>query len=390
LVASRLGFKKYLRNCILHTRIARYYEQVLSGRSIQVFSNRPRLFGVRWQFRLYGRKEFAMEIFLAQRRFSWVFAVGRIYALVIACCFGFGPAMALAQVFQSAVERTAMLRGQLKNAEDGHASTAELGRLWLRLGNQYQNELDFVPAEDAFARALRTLRDTEAHGEYADALDGMASVYVSTGRVNDSMGFLRSSLEVYESLGDRSHIAREHVTIALTDMFRKRYQEAETESAAGLSVLQLQDKPDVGELVAAYLTHAYALCYQGRCSAALEDVGRAQIAAAKLPANSVEIAAVWLARGVDEWKMGEPDEGGRAMQEALRIARSRTDLPKAERVTLELGVMRQYDELLKASHREAEHRAMDAEMARLQSDAKVGCRGCTVSSAALAPGLKVP
>ncbi len=328
-----------------------------------------------------------MEIFIALRRFYGTVTAGWVHALVLSCCLGFGTAMALAQLSQAATERVAMLRGELKSAEERHASAAEIGRLWLRLGNQYQNELDFAPAEDAFARALRTLQGTEARSDYADALDGMASVYVSTGRVNDSAGFLKRSLEVYESLDDHTHMGREHVTIALTDVFRKRYQEAETESAAGLSELQLQDKPDVGELVAAYLTHAYALCYQGRCSAALEDVGRAQLAAAKLPAESVEMAAVWLARGVDEWKMGEPDKGGRAMQEALRIARSRTDLPKAARVTLELGVMRQYDELLKTSHREAEHRTMDAEMARLQSDARGGCRGCTVSTAALAPGL---
>jgi hypothetical protein len=105
--------------------------------------------------------------------------------------------------------------------------------------------------------------------------------------------------------------------------------------------LQSLASPDVREVVAAYLTHSYAVCYQGRCTAALDDANRAMaVVQARLPAESLEMAAVRLVRGFDQWRAGSPEEGEHAIREALRIARELKDLPRPALVNAQLGMLR--------------------------------------------------
>ena len=300
-------------------------------------------------------------------------------------------ASAPAQSAQAYIQRIEMLRTQIKTAEQQNAGAAEVGRLWLQLANRYQDLLEFPQAEDAFAHSLRVLGTPATQAVHADALAGMGSVYLETGRLNDAGEYLQKSLAIYSALGDQLHTATLHNTIALAQLNGHHYREAEAESAEGLTEMQSLAQPDPGELVAAYLTHSYAICGEGRCSEALSDVDRAMfVAQAHLRPDAIEMAAVWLARGFDQWKVGAPDDAVRAMDASLHLLRSRTDLPQPLQVNLQLGVMRQYDAFLKASRRKPEQKQMEAEMARLQAQQPAACNGCTVSVAALAPGLTLP
>jgi tetratricopeptide (TPR) repeat protein len=300
-------------------------------------------------------------------------------------------ASAPAQITQAYIQRIEMLRTQIKTAEQAHAGAAEVGGLWLKLANRYQDLLSLTDAEDAFARSLRLLDTPATQAGYADALDGMGSICLETGRLNDAGEYLQRSLTIYQKLGDRLHAAALHNSIALMQLNGRHYREAEAESAEALTQMQALAKPDPGELVAAYLAHSYALCGKGRYSEALSDVDRAMfVAEASLQPDSIEMAAVWLARGFDQWKAGAPDDAERAMGASLHLLRGRTDLPQPTLANLQLGVMRQYDTFLKGTHRKPEQKQMEAEMARLQAQQPSACNGCTVSVAALAPGLLLP
>ena len=190
---------------------------------------------------------------------------------------------------------------------------------------------------------------------------------------------------------DSADPAKLHETIALVLLFERRFHEAEAESAEGLKELQSLARADAGETVAAYLTHGCALCHQGRCSAALEDANRAMaIAQAKLPAESLDMVAVWLFRGFDEWKTGSAEEGERAMGEALRIARGLTGLPRPVLVNAQLGVLRQYAAFLKATHRKREAGQTESEIVRLESEQHLACSNGTVNAAALSAGPLLP
>jgi tetratricopeptide (TPR) repeat protein len=289
-----------------------------------------------------------------------------------------------AQGTQAYIQRIEMLRTQIKTAEQQHAGAAEVGGLWLKLANRYQDLLEFAQAEDAFARSQRLLDTPDTQTQFADALDGMGQLYVQVGRLNDAADYLRKSMAIYQRLGNQLHTSALHVTMALIQLNSHHYREAEAESTEALTEMQPLEQPDPGELVAAYLAHSYAICNQGRCFDALSDVDRAMfVAQAHLRPDSIDMIAVWQARGFDQWKAGAPDDADRAMGAALHLMRSRTDLPQPMQIDLQLGVMRQYDAFLKATHRKPEEKEMAAEMARLQAQQPQPCNGCTVSVAAL-------
>jgi hypothetical protein len=76
-------------------------------------------------------------------------------------------------------------------------------------------------------------------------------------------------------------------------------------------------------------------------------------------------------------------DGEQAMNEALRLAQSRTDLPRPYFVALELAVLRAQGTSLKAAHRKQQAKHAEDQIARIEADAPAACTGCTVSAAAL-------
>jgi tetratricopeptide (TPR) repeat protein len=325
-----------------------------------------------------------MMILNAYWRHFRILAMGWFPVFSIACCVGFGTAVARAQSSQAWVESVERLRGAIKSAEAQHAGAAELGGLWLQLANRYQDLVELPEAEDAFVRSLTLLRAAGTQAQVADALEGMASLYVATGRMNDARDLDKKALAIYEALGDKSHAGKMHETIALAWLFDRHAREAEAESAVALAELQLAGHADAADVVAAHLAHSYALCFEKKCAAAPEEVNQAmEVVRAKFPDESLEMVDVLLTQGFDEWKTGAVGEGDRAMGEALRLARGLKALPQPVIVNAQLGVMLQYDVFLKETHRRQEAAQMEAEMGRLESAHPDACSGCTVSVAAL-------
>ena len=280
--------------------------------------------------------------------------------------------------------RVDSLRSQIGSATDRHGSADELGTLWLRLGDEYQRRFELAKAEDAFSRAVALLRASPNQRTYADSLNGLGSLYFETGRPAEAENCLRKSLAIYETLGDRVGTAAVHETIAMGLVYVHRFREGEAESFEAIEELEAQSQPDLVEVAAALVTHSYALCFQGRCKAALEDADRALAVGQRvLAAESTEIVAILLARGFDLWKSGSVDEGGAAMREAIRMVRDRTDLPHPLFVNSQLVVLRQYDAYLKATRRKPEAALIEAEIRQLQSEQLSVCDRCTIDAAAL-------
>jgi len=263
-----------------------------------------------------------------------------------------------------------------------------VGKLWLQLAIRYQKQVEFAEAEDAFGHALRLLRVGGAF-DYADALEGMAALYLATGRLSEAKSESRKALEIDEDLGDGARLARLHETIATALLLEQKFGASEAESAEALRMLRTQTRPDLSEEVAEHLTHSYALCYQNRCQEALDETDQTmKMAQASFAADSMEMTGVWLAQGVEEWKKGSPDKGEEAVRKALTIVRGRTDLPRTIWVNSQMDVMRQYAACLKESHRKSEVKLMEMEIARLQRELPGECGGCTVNAAALGAGLQ--
>jgi tetratricopeptide (TPR) repeat protein len=164
-----------------------------------------------------------------------------------------------------------------------------------------------------------------------------------------------------------------------------KYQEADDEASLAIKALNFDPSLDASDLMAAYLTRSHALCSMGHCEKALEDLAHARSAAeGRLAANSLEMVALWATEGMDQMRTGHVEEGSRAMREALRLAKSRTDLPETMVSQLQLGMLREYAGALKDAHRKDEAKQVEAEAVRLQERVPQGCGGCTVGVAALA------
>jgi hypothetical protein len=195
---------------------------------------------------------------------------------------------------------------------------------------------------------------------------------------------LTKSLDIYAMLNDEANIARLHLSLGQELLVEHKYREAEIESAAAIKGLESGPKADPSDISMAYLTHSRALCGQGRCRAALDDVSQAHsVALSKFQENSIEMISIWLVQGQIQMKARLQADGEQAMNEALRLVQSRTDLPCPYFVSMQLVVLRAQRTSLKAAHRKQEAKHVEDQIARIEADAPAACNGCTVSAPSL-------
>jgi tetratricopeptide (TPR) repeat protein len=282
------------------------------------------------------------------------------------------------------VESIETLQANIRSAVQQNASSEQLGKLWLTLANRYQDRFELEKAEDAYARTIHLLADTSSQHQYAEALDGMGNVYSASGRLREGRKCLTKSLDIYRTLNDEANIAHLHVSLGSELLAEHKYRDAEIESTAALKAFESVPKPDLSDVSMAYITRGRAICGQGGCRSALNDVSQAHsLALNRFQDNSIEMISIWLVQGQIQMKAGLQADGEQAMNEALRLVQSRTDLPRPYFVTLQLVVLRAQRTSLKAAHRKQEAKHAEDQIARIEADAPAACNGCTVSAPAL-------
>jgi len=281
------------------------------------------------------------------------------------------------------------LRANIRIATERKASPEELGTLWLALGNRYHDRFELEKAEEAYAHAVHLLRDTSLQSQYAESLQGMGVVVNTFGRLKEARKYLTKSLGIYMALKDETNTAQAHLALGLELFAEHKYREAEIESTAALKGFEGTTEHNAGAVSMAYLTRARASCKQGRCRSALDDVSQAQsVIPGSLPENSIERISIWLVLGQIQMKAGLQVEGEESMKQALRLAQSRTDLPPAYLVALELVILRAQRTSLKAAHRKQQAKHVEDQIRRIESEAPAACNGCTVSASALMSSAK--
>lgn len=279
------------------------------------------------------------------------------------------------------------LQKWIKTAEAAHASPQRLAILWIALANVYedQDHDDLESAEDGFAHAIRLLRGTGARGLYANALDGIATVYYATGRANTAERCLRQAVELEHAEGDSTAETSIRRDLAVALIAEKKYAKAEKEVSETLHLLDAQADPNVNDEIIFYLTRSRAICGMRRCKEALQDVDRAEaLATNKIVAgsNPAEIIVIAALRGMEEFRSGAAEQGDQTIRQALHLLDSRTDIPAPLQVKLRILLLSEYSQLLGSAHRKRERKKVEAEIARAKAQLP-GCNGCTVSAASL-------
>lgn len=279
---------------------------------------------------------------------------------------------------------TEILRADIRRAAERNAGPEQMGMLWLVLAKKYHDRLELEKAEDAYAHAIHLLSDTSSQSDYAESLDGIGNVYGATGRFKEAQKCLTKSLDIYTTLNDEAKMAHLHLSLGINLIAEHKYRQAEMESSAALKGFEYESDADVHDVTMAYLTRSRAICAQGRCRSALDDVSQARSAAKnKVQENSIEMISIWLVQGHVQMQAGLQADGESAMNEALRLAQSRTDLPPPGFVALELTILRAQIITLKAAHRKQEAKYAEDQIKRIEADAPTSCTGCTVSASAL-------
>lgn len=314
----------------------------------------------------------------------------------LSCSAGLPAALFLLLLFsggaaataQSLVEngRIRTLENSLRVATEHHESPGELGNLWRALAIQYQNEFEVDKAEDAYIHSIRLLRNTPLKAEYAGSLHGVAQIYVMESRLKEAQRDLAPALAIFEELGDSRSAASVRETVAVALMRDHKFREAEIEASRVIALLESIDHSRLSELVNAYTTRARAVAAEGRPEAALQDATHAHsLASEKFATNSIDSMVTLLVVGEVQMQAGLEREGEQSMMEALRLARSRTDLPPGMSSALQASMLEYAAISLRKAHRNQEAKVLELEMKQAQSAARAGCNGCTVSVTSLLP-----
>lgn len=311
--------------------------------------------------------------------------------VTIACFVCSAPAGGQARQRSSATagSQIAELQEQIRTAEAAHASPQRLATLWIVLADVYedQDHDDLESAEDGFARAIRLLHTTGAQNQdlYANALDGIATIYSATGRANAAERCLRQAVELEHAAGNSTAETGMRRDLAVAFIAEKKYSKATKVVSDALHLLDAQADPNVNDEITFYLTRSRAICGMRRCREALQDIERAEaLASRKAVAESdpAEIIVIAGLRGMEQFRSGAVQQGDQTIQQALHQLDSRADIPAPFQVQLRLLLLNEYSQLLGSAHRKEEKKKVEAEIAQVKAQLP-RCSGCTVSAASL-------
>jgi tetratricopeptide (TPR) repeat protein len=277
------------------------------------------------------------------------------------------------------------LHAEIETAESSHADAGRLGNLWRRLGIAYQSQYADAAAEDAYAHAIPLLQAAGAEAGYADALHQLGCVYINTGRAAQGRKYLLDSLAIYEKTHDTENAAFLHQALGIGLLFDGKFRKAAEEFSASVADITASPNGQSEPLVSGYLLLGGAEYRAGDAAQALAQVARARAAAAKfnLAPNSLERIAMAVVEGAALTRLGRADEGDAAIQEAMRLAATRTDMPQTVSTGVQMAILREYSVALQTAHRKQEAKRVGAEVAMLQSKLPGKCGSCTISVAAL-------
>jgi tetratricopeptide (TPR) repeat protein len=301
-------------------------------------------------------------------------------SLILAAVLLGAPA-AKAQIPQIAQDLDAV-----HTAEQQHRPAADVGAMWAHLASEYHGSADFLKAEDAYNRSLHLLKDVpNSRPLYATTLDNLASLYLIYGRVDEAEGIRKQALAIRKKLGNPADVGASEVHVADIAIARRQYKKAEQFALLGLKDMSSSPPPPTLGMLSALITVTYARCLRGHPGEALSSAQQAfDFANAHFEQDSPAIGFSLQTLGYAQWKSGEADEGGKTMQRALVILRSRL-VPSDPRLA---GALTQYEDYLLTTKRRPEADEIRDEVARMNTRPGAACATCTVSVYSLAKGLR--
>ncbi len=271
-------------------------------------------------------------------------------------------------------------------AEQQHRPDPERGALWARLASEYQYAAEFLKAEDAYNKSLHLLKTAPAPGaEYAAALEGLSTLYLLYGRVDDAEGVRKRALAVREKLGNPTDIGLSQVHLADVAIARRQFKKAEQLALRGMEEMESSSNPPRSGMLSGLITVTYARCRRGHCDEGLMSAQQAvAFANTHFESNSAAVGFALETLGFAEWKNGAIQDGEKAMLNGIQILRTKL-VPADPRLA---GALLQYHDYLIATSRRVEAQEIHVEVERMTSQTGAFCSACTVSVYSLSKTLR--
>jgi tetratricopeptide (TPR) repeat protein len=273
----------------------------------------------------------------------------------------------------------------IKEAEDLHLSDEKVGYLYAVLAQFYQDVGDEAPARQAFEHSLRLLEPLPyARENYAAALDNFGSLNLEFGHISEAESLRNRALAIRQQIGDPIEIAKSQHHLSEVALAQHHFKEAEEASSAAFDTLwQAGEKnghPNRSTELSALVTMTYAECMLSRPADALRHAQQAMKMTEASQPDSLERAHVSLALGFALWKTGDDAAGEASIREGLRIMRRQL----GEKSPILLAAMYEYRLYLKSTHRDADVKTVDLEIASIRQNIPLApCTTCTVSAHSL-------
>lgn len=265
-------------------------------------------------------------------------------------------------------------RQTIQQAEQQHLSDERIGYLWAVLAAKYRRVGDFTSSEDAYFKALKLLdHSPTAARNYATALDNLAMLYLTYGRLDEAEQYNRRGAKVRSGLGFPLDEARSEQHMAEIDLARHRFKITEDESAHALEAMMRLDDPEKLDMVSALNSLAFSRCSRKACKQGMEDAQRSlSLARSYLGEQSAAVGHSLMAVGFAQWKLGKLDDADRTIRSAIQMLKAQEGV-ESRGVLL---AMLEYRNYLQEVHRDGEAEEVTQEVSLAMHQQTPVCATC--------------
>ena len=194
-----------------------------------------------------------------------------------------------------------------------------LGNTLLDLGTFYREQARYDDALSAFKESLQIQRELRNEVAAARALNNIGNAYFDKGQYEDALTYFERALGIREKSANQSELSQTLHNIGETHLRTGQFDRALEQY---LRALELSRKAGDGhaEAIESYSVGT-VFEYQGRYGAALKSREQAYQQFKKLNDRSLWNAEILAGYGRSLMLVGQLDEAGKMLDEAIRVAR---------------------------------------------------------------------
>jgi tetratricopeptide (TPR) repeat protein len=244
------------------------------------------------------------------------------------------------------------------------------GAAWCDLAKLYQDAARYEDAEHAYTKAI-ALFTTGDRTRLANAMDGMGTMYVETGRYAQAQPLESKALAIREEQNDSVGVGRSWMHLAMLSLGERNLADAERYSEMATERLvpehfghQASTAATPEEKMTALIYLSLARCARGSCTAGIAELKAAHdLAEASYDAQSFPVAYTNFLLGYESWKSGDTQLAGELMK---RGSAGMEEQLGWRHPTL-ISAMTQYEAFLRLTRHNDEAAEIGAKIAQAQA-----------------------